>query len=279
MNLIKKILIGSNAKILPLAIAITLFGVVISNNYQNIILVLSGLFTIAFIYLLNTSCDIEEDKINEVNNIQDDEHFAIKISLFIYLLLSLLFSFIYNILSFLFVIVILLLGFFYSFKINNFRFKNILVIKNLITALGWCLLIFVGSSTINALTISSACLVFMFIFTASTIADVEDIKGDLKVGIITIPSVLGIRRFSYFILLIQCVGLLLILFLILYGLPYYLFFISLIFFINIFFILYNLKYCVKNNDIIVKSWRKTTAYRLLITALIIFIMDFVIILG
>jgi 4-hydroxybenzoate polyprenyltransferase len=276
MNLIKKIILGSNVKILPLALGITFFGIILSNNYNNFALLLSGLFTIAFVYLFNTFCDIEEDKFNKVAYTISSpfERFILKIVLVLYLILSLFFSLISSIISFAFILLIVLLGFFYSFKIKGFRFKNILLVKNIVTSLGWSLLIFVGSMQLNILTFFSALLIFIILFTASSLADIEDMKGDLKVGIITLPAILGIRRFSYLILLIQCSGILLILLSILYNFPSYLIFIALVYCVYAVGTLYSFRHCLKRKEINVKCWRKTTIVLILIADLIILAMDF-----
>jgi 4-hydroxybenzoate polyprenyltransferase len=276
MNLIKKIIIAGNYRASLFALSITFFGIMISKNYLHFELLLSGIFTMAFVYLFNSFCDVEEDKINKPAYVLSSpfERFVSKIVLALYLFLSLFFSLIFSILSFVMVLIIIALGFFYSFKIKNFRFKNIPVVKNLVMAFGWSLLIFVGSMQVNILSSFSALLIFLILFTAGSLSDVEDIEGDLKAGIITIPSLLGVHRFCYLVLLIQCVGIFLVLVSILYGFPFYFLLMILIYFIYIIGISYAFGYCTKNKKTNAACWHKITATLSITAALIILFIAF-----
>jgi len=105
--------------------------------------------------------------------------------------------------SLLLLVLALLLGFFYSTPISarwpRARFKNLFVIKNVSSAVIWTVLTVLYPTVHAGQQVSArACVAAMYMFSAvcmvEVIWDVRDVLGDLKAGVRTIPSVLGLSR-------------------------------------------------------------------------------------
>lgn len=92
-----------------------------------------------------------------------------------------------------------LLGLIYSFPISmngkEFRFKRLLLVKNLFIGFAWGALILVGAGSFNH---SIVFLFFMFmslqIFVGSIARDCADLEHDKKMGVQTLPLKLGLNR-------------------------------------------------------------------------------------
>jgi 4-hydroxybenzoate polyprenyltransferase len=263
MNILQKLIKSSRATdLMFFAFSISLFGIITSQNY-SIFLFLSGLFTIAFIYLFNAYTDFEEDKLNKPIDqlfISPFERKILFIFFSLFLFFALFLSFISSLFAFFFVVIITLLGFFYSFKIFGFRFKQFGFTKTFILSLGWGLLIFVSSPSFNTVNIFAFLSIFIFAFNLGSLSDIKDIEGDLKIGVKTLVSIFSIKKFIFILITIDVLTIMFILFEIYENyLPFYFIFVILTLSFIIGGLIFGLNYEIHrktHNKFNIKLWLK-----------------------
>ena len=163
-------------------------------------LLLATFLVVFAVYCMNKLTDKEEDAVNSperVSFISGKEKilsFAVVISYFTAIILGILES----IFAMLVLLVPLFAGIIYSIKLHPKipRLKDILGVKNIITALSWAVgTTFLPLFSLNGTSLIFVISIFYFFFVKSfvntVIFDVKDIEGDSKNGIITIPVRIG----------------------------------------------------------------------------------------
>ncbi|MEM5771824.1 MAG: UbiA family prenyltransferase [Candidatus Aenigmatarchaeota archaeon] len=194
MNVLLKLIIYLNIIEVIDAMAVVLFTFLISSQPLHILPIISSMLLTFFLYSLNRVADINEDKINFPERIKFWERYGKKLILIgsIFFIITIIINSFHNVLSTILIIFPFLCVFSYSF----FRLKNILLIKNLVVALGWAVIPLFAStymSSPNLLLITVCSIIVFFAVLINTIIfDIKDIKGDRISGVRTIPSIYGI---------------------------------------------------------------------------------------
>lgn len=91
----------------------------------------------------------------------------------------------------------------YSHPITHF--KDMFVIKTIVTALGGFIASIMGAyaaENISSLVLASSFIVFLFYFVNGPLNDIRDVKGDQSGGRSTIPIVIGVKKSFYLIYII-----------------------------------------------------------------------------
>jgi len=171
-------------------------------------LLMSDLFivpiTMLSIYQWNRVYDLNEDSVNSPNSVYHTsrnrnwiQHFCF-ISVLTVLIVSIFTGSVRGVLILTFVI---FLGVLYStpvFFFSENRLKNLTIVKNLTSALGWTLLVVFYTPIHAGSTLSSehwvaAIMMFSAVWMVELIWDIRDLKGDAIMGVQTIPVLLGVE--------------------------------------------------------------------------------------
>jgi 4-hydroxybenzoate polyprenyltransferase len=173
-----------------------------------------GLFLIGFlltfaIYNINKLTDLKEDIINLPDRARFIETYKHHIIFLIVLssLGALSLSLLQNLYAAGIALFPFCIGLVYSLKIANFRLKDILGLKNAAISASFavCATFFPIAicSCNSAAIVLIFCFVFLKVFINTTVFDVQDIEGDSKNGVHTIPARLGIKRTKVMLLLLN----------------------------------------------------------------------------
>lgn len=172
-----------------------LFGAII--NWD---LLLATFLVVFAVYCMNKLTDKEEDAVNSperVSFIIGKEKILGFMVAFSYVTAVIL-GFLKSIFAVFILLVPLCAGIIYSIQISPKipRLKDILGVKNVITALSWAVgTTFLPLINLNEISLLFVISIFYFFFVKSfvntVIFDVKDIEGDKKNGIITIPVKIG----------------------------------------------------------------------------------------
>jgi len=174
-------------------ISFLLFGVSV-----NACLISAFLITFS-VYNLNLLTDKKEDALNFPEREQyyvSEEKKLVFISILFYVLAIAIGSFV-NLRSVPALLIPLVLGIFYSVRIKGYRFKDLFIGKNVTVSLSWAM---EASLLPAAFHFNGAyvAMIFIFIFINgiinTTLFDLRDVKGDIKAGIRTIPSIIGVKN-------------------------------------------------------------------------------------
>jgi len=187
----------------PINVALSGFSVayisfLLSGVNPNACLISAFLITFS-VYNLNLLTDKKEDSLNfperEKYYISEDKK-LIFISISFYTLALFIGGFV-NPLSIFALSIPLLLGIFYSVRINGFRFKDYFIGKNATVSLSWAMeaSLLPAAFSFNSSVIA---MIFLFIFIKGMINtilfDIRDVEGDIRAGVRTIPSILGVKN-------------------------------------------------------------------------------------
>lgn len=160
------------------------------------------------IYQWNRIYDLKEDYINTPGNAKN----ALKniqwiaITCFICLVISFVMASLRgNRLAIIFLFLVLGLGIFYSTPVNKKRLKEIYLVKNLTSSLGWSLItilypIIHSGSSLNIEHWTVFIIMFSAVWIVELIWDIRDVKGDKQFHVNTIPVVHGILKAKQFIM-------------------------------------------------------------------------------
>ncbi|MBK9097656.1 MAG: geranylgeranylglycerol-phosphate geranylgeranyltransferase [bacterium] len=152
--------------------------------------------------IINDIFDIEIDKINRPERPLPSGKISSRITIvlyFIFLLLSLIFTWLINLPAFLIVAVTNLMLYLYS-KI----FKRILLVGNIVVALLTGLVFIFGGVVVGnpSVAIIPALFAFLINLIREIVKDMEDVEGDRKADVITFPTKLGLQNSKVLILVI-----------------------------------------------------------------------------
>ena len=155
---------------------------------------LSGALTAAAGNVINDIFDIHIDKINRPNRPLPNGKISLKEAYILYIFLiflSLFAAYLVNIEAFVIDLSALTLLFFYSFK-----FKGIILFGNFIVAFLTGLAFIYGGIAVNNFkdAVIPALFAFLINFIREIVKDMEDIEGDLKNGISSLPHRYGFSR-------------------------------------------------------------------------------------
>jgi geranylgeranylglycerol-phosphate geranylgeranyltransferase len=164
---------------------------------------ITGGFTAASGNIINDYFDIEIDKINRPERPLPSKKISIRSALNFYLtlvFLSVVISFQINFEAFLIVVITQTILFLYSFKL-----KNIVLIGNItVSFLAGFAFIFGGIAVDNYIyAIIPAVFAFLITLIRELIKDIEDIPGDDKLGIKTLPIKFGVHKTKHYVLIIS----------------------------------------------------------------------------
>ncbi len=172
-----------------------LFGTAI-----NWTLLLTTFLVIFAVYCMNKLTDKEEDSVNSperVSFIQGKEK-ILSLAVAISYITAIILGIIESVFAMLIILFPLFAGIMYSIRISSKipRLKDIIGVKNVITALSWAVIItFLPLINLSEISLIFIISIFYFFFVKSfvntVIFDVKDIEGDRKNGIITIPVKIG----------------------------------------------------------------------------------------
>lgn len=181
-------------------------------NSDSYLISLSFAMIFSAIYIFNKATDIVEDSINFKSFPIKNKNYPIIFSV-IFAIIPIPYLFFTNKILLLFYLFIpFLLGFLYSHQLKFLkirRLKEIILLKNIISALVWALtpltISFIFLGKINFLAFIHT---FIMVFIIEVMWDIRDIEGDLVNRISTIPNKFGIL-FTKIICLSLSIGLLL----------------------------------------------------------------------
>lgn len=174
-------------------------GYMLFNNLSATILwVAAGcFFIVACVYSYNNITDKKEDKINrgKINAFSKSKSGTYVV--FLCALFGLLFSFYVSSSSFILSAIFVVAGFLYS----RFRIKSYFLVKNLYTAFFTSFLLLIGAAHLEFSQefFLYYLLFFISLLLGSIIADLRDFEGDNKVGLRTLPVILGYRKTKYLV--------------------------------------------------------------------------------
>lgn len=160
------------------------------------------------VYALNKVTDKAEDAINRPEFCSKNSKYYLIPSLAA-LILSLGIGFLAGPLADFVLVAPLIVGLFYSVRFSKKvpRLKEIVGVKSILVAFSWA---FTGSllpALMRPVNHELLLLVFVYIFFSllvhTVLFDVLDVKGDQTIGVRTIPSVLGLRRTTIFLILMN----------------------------------------------------------------------------
>lgn len=202
---------------------VSFFTILSSNILIPVTLsVIIAALLVATSYSFNLITDIAEDKANNRDSPLTKSEITLYELWVFYLLAcitSLLISIYFNIWLFLISFLFISLSFAYSypvlkiFKCKYNRFKEIPVVKNIVIAFCWALLPLIPVFAFEKFSMGFLLIsVFSFIqiFIGSMISDFRDMEGDIKQGIITIPTMLKEAGALVVIFLLNTISLFLI---------------------------------------------------------------------
>jgi 4-hydroxybenzoate polyprenyltransferase len=202
---IREFLAFIRAKNCVLSTGAGISGYLLFNHLSGILffLFLAIFFTTAAVYCYSLFTDRKEDKINNGRlNVFVTNGKGRNIAV-IMLVLGVSFSLFLPLITFLLFLIMIPFTIAYS----RFRLKRIFIVKNLYTALGFGLVFIIGASAGGILTyemLYTSLLVFPIACGGNMIGDIMGYKGDLTIGVRTLPVVVGLdaaKRFVEFILL------------------------------------------------------------------------------
>ncbi len=196
----------------PLNVIITFFVIIVAviisldGNYFKIDILLAAIaggLTAASGNIINDYYDIEIDKINRPYRVLPSNKISIRAALNLYLtllFLSVIISFQINFDAFIIVVITQAILFLYSYKL-----KRIILIGNItVSFLTGLAFIFGGVAVNNYKTaIIPAVFAFLINLIRELIKDIEDIPGDNKLGITTLPLKIGIQKTKHYLLIIS----------------------------------------------------------------------------
>jgi geranylgeranylglycerol-phosphate geranylgeranyltransferase len=173
------------------------------NGYSVFILLsagLSGAFTAASGNIVNDLFDIEADRINHPERPLASNRIsynAAKSVWFLCTLVSFILSSLISFYAFLFILLIHIVLIMYSYKFKSFAFSGNLTIALLTSAA----FIYGGFSAGNLkFVVIPAVFAFLINYVREIVKDIQDIKGDLTYGLITLPVKIGIVKTKKIIL-------------------------------------------------------------------------------
>ena len=251
INFIKSsIIISRPVNFLITFIAVVISGLLVSNNVETnlIYAALSLSFACAGGNVINDILDLEIDKTNKPNRVLPSGKLSISQAYFLYYLLlivSIILAIPNGIYSIIFLSVINLILFFYSKSL-----KKIILVGNVTVALLTSSALLYGALVYGNIIIGIIPALFAFLINLvrEIIKDIEDISGDKKLNIVTLPQKYGTKKaLKLSILLIIILG---------FGstLPYPLgiykieYFIIIMLIVNVIFV-YNVKLLTSKNAI------------------------------
>ena len=187
----------------PVNFLITFFSIIVAaiictvSSFPLLIIFyasLSGALTAAAGNVINDIFDIHIDKINRPNRPLPNGKISLKEAYILYIFLiflSLFAAYLVNIEAFVIDLSALILLFFYSFK-----FKGIILFGNFIVAFLTGLAFIYGGIAVNNFkdAVIPALFAFLINFIREIVKDMEDIEGDLKNGILSLPHRYGFSR-------------------------------------------------------------------------------------
>jgi len=150
--------------------------------------------------IINDIFDVDIDKINRPNRVLPKGDWSKKDAIIIYsglLVVSTFLSFNVNFTVFTFVTATNILLFLYSYRI-----KKMILTDNFIVAAIVGSAFLVGASSVGNISAGIIPFIFAFLinFAREILKDIEDIKGDVSVGLISFPSKFGIENSKKIIL-------------------------------------------------------------------------------
>jgi len=169
--------------------------------------------SITLIYQLNRLSDVHEDSINspvehEINVQNQDVIIGASRIMTVLILTLALFSPVFI----KFLIPLIAMGLAYNFRlIGKYRLKNVLIIKNIVSAFGWSFSTMLLPELANNYIISPKMLylfayMFLGVMSSEVIWDLRDMEGDRSANIRTMPITFGRRRTYMFITLLNLTG-------------------------------------------------------------------------
>lgn len=165
-------------------------------NIDSYLISLSFAMIFSAIYVFNKATDIVEDNLNFRSFPIKNKNYPIIFSL-VFAVFPIPYLFFVNKSLLLFYIFVpFLFGFLYSYQLSFLkirRLKEIILLKNLISALVWALTpLTIGFVFLDKINILVCFHTFIMVFIIEVIWDIRDIDGDLANKISTIPNKFGI---------------------------------------------------------------------------------------
>ena len=181
-------------------------------NSDSYLISLSFAMIFLAIYVFNKATDIVEDNLNFRSFPIKNKNYPIIFSL-VFAVFPIPYLFFVNKSLLLFYIFVpFLFGFLYSYQLSFLkirRLKEIILLKNLISALVWALTpLTIGFVFLDKINILVCFHTFIMVFIIEVIWDIRDIDGDLANKISTIPNRFGVL-FAKIVCLTLAIGLLL----------------------------------------------------------------------
>jgi len=198
-------------------IALLIFFICINSfegrvNGDSYLISLSFAMIFSAIYVFNKATDIVEDNLNLRSFPIKNKNYAIIFSLTSAIIPIPYLFFTKKSLLLFYLFVPFLFGFLYSYQLSFLkirRLKEIILLKNLISALVWALTpLAISFLFLDKINILSFVHTFIMVFIIEVIWDIRDIEGDLANKISTIPNKFGIL-FTKISCLFLAIGLLL----------------------------------------------------------------------
>lgn len=160
-----------------------------------------GFFVPLGVYSFNQVTDYREDLVNKKNSVVlSGRKSCEQILAFSFLCkaLAIVFSFFISWAALVLVSVIVLTSFLYSYRFGFGRLKEVPLVKNVSISVAWSILPLIPAFSVNIPFdpnfLFIALFVFMHCFISSLIADLQDMEGDQKSGIKTLPLMVGIDK-------------------------------------------------------------------------------------
>ncbi len=157
----------------------------------------------AGVYQWNRLTDSAEDQINSPHDAQiaaESQRSITLVSLIAFALSLLIPILSGNLFALAFAVVGILLGVLYNQSFGRLRrFKNITLVKNVISSLGWALGVVVfptldSNYPPDAAFVFAIFFIFINIFTSGMLWDIRDFEGDREAQVNSLPTVIGIEK-------------------------------------------------------------------------------------
>lgn len=214
MNFNMKKIFGFAEIIRPINFIITLISILVaciicnSNSFdvtKIIFAAIAGAFVGSAGNVINDYFDIEIDLINKPNRPLPANKISKREALIFYLFLNIMAIILamkINIIAITIVVISIVSIFFYSFHL-----KKIPLIGNLVVSFFTGLAFVFGGTAVNGVSNSIFPAIFAFLINLirEIVKDMEDVEGDLKLGVITFPAKYGFKKAMNLILVITII--------------------------------------------------------------------------